>query len=780
MTEKKGLDIKEIEKKWLSYWEKEKIYQFNKNSKKKIYSIDTPPPTVSGKMHIGHAFSYSQEDFIARFKRMNGFNVFYPFGTDDNGLPTERLIEKLKGVKSKEMSREEFIELCLKTLKEILPTFIQDWKNLGVSCDYNIYYSTIDYSTRKISQEYFLELLKKGLVYSADFPTLYCPECQTPIAQAELEDKEKNTYFTTLKFISENNVLPIATTRPELLGACVGVFVNPKDNRYKDLVGKKARVPLFNYEVLIIADESANIDKGTGVLMVCSYGDKYDVDAIKRYGLEPKVILERDGKLNIGKYKGMKILDARREILKELKERNLILDQKQISHTANVHDKCGTEIEFLPVNQWFIKILDQKKKLIERGKEIRWHPEFMFKRYKNWVDGLDWDWSASRNRHFGIPVPVWHCEKCDEIIFPDKKELPVDPVQIKKKCVKCGEEAKGDEQVIDTWVTSSLTPLIASALVGGKVKLPYSLRPQAHDIIRTWAFYTIVRAHYHENKIPWKDIVISGFVTKEGEKMSKSKGNAISPQEKMVEYGSDAVRYAAASQGLGQDVDLLDKDLVAGKKFVTKIWNAANFVFMNSEHQKKMPELCETDRLFLVQLNKLIENATKAFGDYNYSKAKQEVDRFFWQTFTDNYLEIVKGRVYNGSEEEKASAFYSLYLGLLTITKMMAPIVPFITEEIYQNHFRKFEKEKSIHLMEWPSRIGIKELKNDESKWKKMVEIIGKVRQAKSDEKKSMKAEIILIITKDDKKELNEMLNDLASVTGAKEIKEGKFCVEFV
>src|SRR3989338_2084796 len=263
MTEKKGLDIKEIEQKWLAYWEKEKIYQFNKNSKKKIYSIDTPPPTVSGKMHIGHAFSYSQEDFIARFKRMNGFNVFYPFGTDDNGLPTERLIEKLKGVKSKEMSREEFIELCLKTLKEILPTFIQDWKNLGVSCDYNIYYSTIDYSTRKISQEYFLELLKKGLVYSADFPTLYCVECQTPIAQAELEDKEKNALFTTIKFKVDKEDLLIATTRPELLGACVAVFVNPADKRYKKIIGKNAKVPLFNHSVAIIADESASIEKGT-------------------------------------------------------------------------------------------------------------------------------------------------------------------------------------------------------------------------------------------------------------------------------------------------------------------------------------------------------------------------------------------------------------------------------------------------------------------------------------------------------------------------------------
>lgn len=774
------LNLKEIEKRWTEYWEKEKIFKFNPKTKKTIYSIDTPPPTVSGEMHIGHAFSYAQEDFIARYKRMKGFEVFYPFGTDDNGLPTERLVEKLKNVKSKNMTRAEFIELCLKTLKEITPNFVQDWKNLGVSCDYNLYYSTIDKHARKISQKNFIGLFKQGRIYKESFPTIYCPECQTPVAQAELEDKNFGSLFSTLKFKVDGKDLGIATTRPELLGACVCVFVNPKDKRYKNLIGKKAKVPLFEHEVPIIADESADIEKGTGVLMVCSYGDKYDVDAIKRNKLQPRVIFAHNGTLNIKGYEGMKIKDARKRILKELEEEGLIIEQKQIEHAVNVHDKCGTEIEFLPVEQWFIKILDKKSELIKQGKKIKWHPEFMFKRYENWIKGLEWDWSISRDRHFGVPIPAWSCKKCNKIIIADEKELPVDPLQTKKKCPVCKSELEAEKQVFDTWMTSSLTPQIASELVDKKIKIPYDLRPQAHDIIRTWAFYTITKSYLHENEIPWKNIFISGFVTLGGEKMSKSKGNIIRPQVVMDKYGSDALRYGAASSKLGEDLDYQEKDLITGKKFVTKILNASKFVFMNLQYQNKMPKLCESDRLFLSELNKLVKSVTEAFEKYNYSKAKLETEKFFWEAFTDNYLEIVKGRVYNGSEAEKASAFYALYHGLLTILKLMAPFTPFITEEIYQSYFRKHEEKKSIHLESWPVKEGVKELRHDDKTWNILLEIIGKVRQRKSEAKKAMNSQIALTLTKEQMKELEEVISDLRNVCCAREINEGKeFKVEF-
>lgn len=582
------IDQKAIEEKWRKFWENEKIYAFNPNSKGKIYAVDTPPPTVSGEMHIGHAFSYAQEDFIVRFRRMNQ-PVFYPFGTDDNGLPTERLVEKLNKVKSKDMSRTDFINLCLKTLKKITPEFIEDWKKLGISADYNICYSTIDKNSQTLSQKSFIELFNKKQIYKKDFPTLWCTECQTSIAQAELEDKSHPNLFSTIKFKAEGKDLLIATTRPELIPACVAIFVNPKDKRFKNLVGKKAQVPLFDYEVPIIADDSAEIGKGTGAMMICSYGDRFDVDAINRHKLEPRLIFTKDGKLNETAYflKDLTIKQARKKILEELDKRDLITEQKKVEHTVNIHDKCGTAIEFLPTEQWFIKILDKKKQLIAQGKKINWYPKYMYKRYENWVKGLEWDWSISRDRHFGIPIPAWHCKQCDEIIIAEEKELPIDPTNKDKTCPTCKHKAEPETKVLDTWATSSLTPQIAASLVKNKVKIPYALRPQGHDIIRTWAFYTITKSFLHENKLPWEDIAISGFVTLKGEKMSKSKGNVIKPQEVMDNYGSDAIRYWAASSKLGEDLDYQEKDVVTGKKFVTKILNAANFVFMNIKPAKK-------------------------------------------------------------------------------------------------------------------------------------------------------------------------------------------------
>ena len=776
---------KDSEQKWKNFWEKEGIYKFDLKNKKKVYAIDTPPPTVSGKMHIGHALSYSQQDFVARFRRMFGGNVFYPFGTDDNGLPTERLVEKLNNVKSKTMPRAEFIKLCLATLKKITPDFIDDWKKIGISADYSLSYSTVDMKTQKIAQKSFIELFKKGLIYKKGFPSIWCPECQTSIAQAELEDRAEHSLFSTLKFKMGTKDLLIATTRPELLSACVAVFVNPEDKRYTSFVGKKAKVPIFNFEVPIIADKSAEIDKGTGVLMICSYGDKFDVDAINRHKLKPRVVLNQNGTLNelAGVYAGLRIKEARKKILEDLKNAGLISEQKSIEHTVNTHDKCGTCIEFLPTEQWFIKIMDIKDKLISQGKKIKWHPEFMFKRYENWINGLDWDWNISRDRHFGIPIPVWTCKKCGEIISAEDNELPIDPLQKKKKCPKCKLDAIGEEKVLDTWATSSLTPQIASSLVDGKVKIPFSLRPQAHDIIRTWAFYTITRSYLDEKEIPWNDIMVSGFVTLGGEKMSKSKGNVIDPVEVIEKYSADALRYWAAGSKLGEDLDYQEKDLVTGAKFVTKIFNATRFVFMNLKGYEnvKPKKFNQTDVVFLNELNKVIVNSTESFKNYDYARAKSEVDTFFWKTLCDNYMEIVKNRVYNGTKEEKESASYALYNSLLAVLKMMAPITPFITEEIYQNYFKTNEKEKSIHLCSWPEKIEIKSEKDDELKWQKLTEIIERVRRAKSEAKKSMKAEIILTITKTDRKLIDDLIADLKSVTSSRDIKDGnEIKIEFI
>ena len=771
----------EIEERIKKFWEDGEIFKSKNLGDENIYSVDTPPPNISGKMHIGHAFSYSQQDIIVRFMRMFKGNVFFPFGTDDNGLPTERLVEKSLKIKSKNMGRQEFVQKVLNFLKDFTPEAVQDWKDIGMSCDFNLSYSTIDPQAQKVSQESFVDLFNKGHIYKKSFPTIWCPECQTSIAQAELEDKEFPSRFSTLRFSVEGEDLLIATTRPELLSACVCVFVNPKDERYSSIVGKKAKVPLYNFEVPIIADESAEIDKGTGVLMVCSYGDKFDVDAINRHGLTPKTIIQKDGTIE-----GVPIKKFRAEILEKLKESGLIKEQKEIVHSVNVHDKCGTEIEFVDTPQWFISIVDKKKEFLDQGNEINWYPEFMKKRYDNWVNGLEWDWSISRNRHFGVPIPAWECSDCGELIVARESELPVDPLETEKKCPKCGKVAEPEKMVLDTWATSSVTPQIASDLVDGKIKLPYSLRPNAHDIIRTWAFYTIVKAYLHEGKIPWKDIVVSGVVSLGGEKMSKSKGNVIDPRDVLEKYSADALRYWAAGSKLGSDLDYQEKDLVTGTKLTNKLLNASRFVFMNLEDYdgKSRPEKLErVDELFLEKLNSHVNDISEAFMKYEYSRARKLIDDFFWSFFTDNYLEIVKKRVYQGTGDAKLSAQYALYNGLLTILKMYAPIIPFISEEIYQENYKKFEGDESIHLNKWPI-ANVKDLNKERwegHEWEKLVEVISRVRQEKSNAKKAMNSPIILPLSKGEIEDLEGMLDDLKNVTGAVEIREdGNFKLEFV
>ncbi|MBI5391847.1 valine--tRNA ligase, partial [Candidatus Woesearchaeota archaeon] len=646
----KTYDCKIAEPRIQLLWEKEKIFVFAPREGEEVYSIDTPPPTVSGKMHIGHAFSYSQQDFIARYQRMQGKNVFYPFGTDDNGLPTERLIEKLKNVKSTKMDRSAFVGLCNKTLTEIKPAFVADWKRIGMSCDFSSTYSTIDPHCIQTSQLSFLDLYKKNKVYRHAAPTMWCVQCQTAIAQADLEDKEKDSTFNDILFsLGDGKTITIATTRPELLAACVCLHVHPDDPRYKTLIGKEAIVPLFHQKIPIFADASVDREKGSGVLMICSYGDKFDVEAVKKRNLTPRTVFTLDGKLNslAGAYAGLTITEARKTILADLEKEKLLPAKKPIKHTVNVHERCGTEIEFLSSFQWFVKVLDVKQELITLGGKISWHPSPMFLRYKHWIEGLQWDWCISRQRHFGVPFPVWYCSKCGEIHVADAemvKKKPVDPLvdTLRKKCT-CGSTTFiGERDVMDTWATSSVTPeivlnWISNKKFGYKTSFqlhPMSLRPQAHDIIRTWAFYTIVKSYFHFQEFPWKDIVISGHVLDaKGEAMHKSKGNVIDPAVVLEKYSADALRYAAASTKLGEDVRYLEKDLVTGQKTVTKLWNAAQFSLIHLEGfgpTMFTGNLEAMDAWIFTKLDHTIATAKQSFDDYEYSKAKAAIDYFFW------------------------------------------------------------------------------------------------------------------------------------------------------
>ncbi len=768
---------KEAEPKWIAYWEKEKVYKFNPEIEKEVYSIDTPPPTVSGKMHIGHAFSYTQQDIIARYKRLRGYNVFYPFGTDDNGLPTEKLIEKTKNVKSTKMERDEFIKLCQETLKEIKPKFIQDWKNIGVSCDFELIYSTIDKHCRKISQKTFLELAKKGLVYRHEAPVIWDTSFQTAIAQAELEDIERTSYFNDIMFKGEDGKdITIGTTRPELLGACVALFAHPEDKRYKHLFGKTATTPIYKATVPILADEKADPEKGTGIVMCCTFGDQTDIEWYKKHNLQLKMVITKDGKMNekAGKYTGLKIEDARKAIIEDLKQEGLLVKQEQITQTVNVGERSGVPIEIINSKQWYVKYLDKKEHFLKAAKELKWHPDHMKHRLENWIKGLNWDWSISRQRKFGVPIPAWY-DKEGNVYYADESQLPVDP--LKDKPLNVDKELIPETDVFDTWFTSASTPFLAIELLDQKYKeklFPMSLRPQAHDIINFWLFYTLAKTHILNGKNPWKEVTISGFVLDpKGQKMSKSKGNVVEPQTALQKYSADALRYWAGGSKLGDDLSYQEKDLKTGDRFVTKLWNASKFVNMNLEgYDHKGQATQTTDKWILTRLAKTIQQATEHFDNYEYARAKLAIESFFWEDYCDNYLELIKARIYEPQDEQqKKSAQYALYTCLSAITRLMAPFTPFITEEVYHLYLKEREGHKSVHTAKWPGKPEIDE--KAEQAGNISVAVLTAVRKKKSEAKLSMKAPVkkLIIETTTD---ISGIIEDLKATTGAEILETGK------
>ena len=795
-----GPDFKAIEAKWQRNWEKNRLYKFDPNAKGSIYSVDTPPPTVSGRMHLGHAFSYTQADFIVRYKRMRGFSIFYPFGWDDNGLATERLVEKNRKIRAKDFTRKEFIRICLEETRKVEEQLFEDFSSLGLSVDWSITYRTIDELARKIAQTSFLDLHKKGRVYQKEAPSMWCPTCETAIAQAELEDRELESNFNDIYFeIESGEKIVIATTRPELLPACVAVFVHPTDERYKKIVGKKAKVPLFNQLVQILTDERADPSKGTGIVMCCTFGDQTDMEWYYAHKLPLKEAITKDGRMSelAGKFKGKRITEARKEILEELKIAGLLAKQKKIVHSVNVHERCKTEVEIIHTKQWFVKYLDLKEEFIVKAEEIRWFPKHMKVRYDNWIKGLQWDWSISRQRFFGVPFPVWYCKKCGNIILAEEKALPVDPLQDKpsKKC-RCGSnEFEAEKDVMDTWFTSSLTPQINGKWTVDeklfKKLYPMSLRPQAHDIITLWAFNTIVKGLFHQGRIPWKDIMISGHaLDPKGRKMSKSLGNAVDPVGMIEKYSADSLRYWAAAASLGEDLPFQEKEMVAGKKFATKLFNASWFVeaatkdfYLGKSDEKKL-EFKVLDRWILSRLNKVKKEAEQGFERYEFAPALNAARNFFWLEFADYYIEEIKHRVYNKKDSSRKAAQYTLLKVLLDIVKIVAPIMPHLAEEIMNSSFKNYLKEKSVHLEEWPVA---EERWVDEKSEKAALAInnvISKIRKFKSQNSIALNREVskaVVIAGKDDLASLKENLEEIRKIMFVKEIevRQGKeFSVE--
>jgi valyl-tRNA synthetase len=706
----KYYDFKNIERQMQQMWQEELIYKFDYSNQGEIYSIDTPPPTVNGSLHIGHLFSYTQAEMIARFRRMQGYNVFYPFGFDDNGLPTERLVEREEGITAKDLLRSEFIKKCNATTKKHETEFKKLFTSLGFSVDWSLQYETISNDVRRISQALFLELTKTGKAYSKESPVLWCIECQTSIAQAELDATDINSTFNYIPFTVDGSIVEVATTRPELLYGCVCLFVNPNDERYMNLIGRIAAVPLYDYEIPILADAKVSIEKGTGVVMCATFGDSTDAEWFAEHNLPYRRVIMPNGKIaeEVPFIGGMKTYIARKEIIEILREKGLLLKSEKLAHAVATHERCGKEIEIIPSRQWYIDILSDKDRFLRAADKINWYPAQMKNRYITWVENLKWDWCISRQRYFGVPFPVWYCKDCGSPVFASKEQLPVNPLETEYIgiCSCGGNEFVPESAVFDTWATSSITPQINERL--GIKLIPMSMRTHAHEIIRTWTFYSIVRSLYRTGDIPWKDLMISGFVlAKKGEKLSKSKGNSdLDPATLISTHSADALRYWSANARLGTDTFFDVEELSTSKRFITKLWNASKFSISHLEDIKlsRKPHLLPIDRWIIERTNETFNKASELLNEYEIGQARHEIDDLFWKDFCDYYIEIVKSRLYEleiHGYEERRSAQYALYYSLLGILKMYAIYVPHITDYIYGEFFRKHEKVVSIHLLQW-------------------------------------------------------------------------------
>ena len=774
------------------FWQASGTYAFLRDSDKPLYSIDTPPATVSGKLHLGHVYSYSQADFLARFWRMNGYNVFYPMGFDDNGLPTDRYIEKLLGIRAAQVGRSAFIKLCLEVSEEAERDYKALWQRLGLSIDWDYTYRTIDDLSRRTSQLSFIDLYKKRLAYRREAPTIWCSECRTAIAQAELNDIERESEFVTLPFRLENgDILPIATTRPELLPACVAVFVHPTDARYAKLVGQRASVPLLGFDVPLLADAKADPQKGTGAVMCCTFGDATDVEWWYTHHLPLKMIIGRDGRMTAaaGELAGLSIPEARQRMIALLEEHGLLLARQPVMQTIRVHERCDTPAEYLVTQQWFIRVLDFKEDLQAAGEQINWYPAHMKARYRAWVENLGWDWCISRQRYFGVSFPLWYCDACGEILLADEEQLPVDPSeQQPPRACTCGSTSfTPEEDVMDTWATSSMSPQIAGRRLADPALyeqvFPMSLRTQAHEIIRTWAFDTIVKSYHHFGELPWENIAISGWgvAAAGGGKISKSRGGGPMPPMAMIEkYSADAVRYWAASTGPGKDSIISEEKIALGGKLTTKLWNVANFSqrflqgYEPPRYPAALPALAPTDRWLLSSLQRLIQRVTEHFQQYDYAAAKSEVESFFWRNLADNYLEFAKERLYDEGHPLREGARYTLYNVLLATLKLFAPFLPYITEAIYRELFASTGGSGSIHASRWP--IADETLIDDEAEaaGELLIEIATAVRRYKSEASLSLGAELQRLRLVTSEPAIADMLRaasaDITSVTRAKVI----------
>ncbi|MFH2100462.1 MAG: valine--tRNA ligase [Candidatus Micrarchaeota archaeon] len=704
-----------IEDKWQAYWAENGTYNFNEDdTDRPIYSIDTPPPFTSGELHMGHVLSYCYFDFAARYKRMKGFNVYYPQGWDTQGFPTEVKVEKKHG----RLPPEQFRQKCVEFSTEMIARMKSQMNQMGFSPDWKYEYRTMDPEYHRKVQYSLIRMYGDRLIYRDKYPVFWCPKCVSAVAKAELEDVGKSGQLNHVKFEGpDGEELVIATTRPELMPACVAVLFDPTDERYKGLEGKKVRTALGK-EVPVLADKDVDKEFGSGLVMVCTFGDSQDVVWMHRHKLPLIELIDRHGKIqNSGEFDGLKVEDAKKKVLEKLEAEGKIIRKEPLEQTVKVHDRCKRTVELLPSLQWFADIKSTAGKIKELANRVKWVPEFGISYLIDWVENVEWDWVISRQRVFGTPLPFYYCEKCGKTASADESELPFYPEKARGRKCGCGGSMVPETSTCDCWVDSSITPLIIAGWPDEPRRMerlyPSSLRPQGVEIVRTWAFYTIFRSGVALSKIaPWDTILLNGNVlATDGKKMSKSLGNIISPAELQRDYPVDSIRqWAAMSGAMAKDRPFSYEDIKYSKSFLTKLWNASRFVEKGLEgYQPKDGDskaLGTTDRWIMGRLSQLVTEFTRAMENYEYHSAIRMMHNFFWHDFCDNYLEYVKHRVYSEQEgEDKRAAQHCLHNVLKTSIRLLAPITPHISEELNQGLFHRDEQGayRSIHTSEWPS-----------------------------------------------------------------------------
>ncbi len=748
----KEYDYNAIEEKWMNTWQ-DSMYYFEWNSEKPQFIIDTPPPYPTGNFHIGNALNWCYIDFVARYKRMRGYNVMFPEGWDCHGLPTEVKVEELNGITKSQVSREEFRNMCIDLTTRNIERMRKSLRRLGFSIDWSNEYVTMEPAYFGKTQASFVKMYENGRIYQQNHPVNWCPRCETAIAFAEVEYDARATVLNYLNF----DKLKIATTRPELLAACVAVAVNPDDNRYGKYVNTEVKVPVFGHMVRVISDKSVDPTFGTGVVMICTFGDKQDVRWWVEHNLPLRKAIDKTGKMTdiAGKYAGMSTEDCKKVIIDDMKKAGILYKQEKLDQNVGLCWRCKTAIEILSERQWFVKIISED--ILNTANEVAWIPDYMKVRLENWTGTMEWDWCISRQRIFATPIPAWYCTECGKTKVSKEEWLPLDPTQKKPpEACECGSmEFRGEEDVLDTWMDSSISALHVSGwLSDHQLLLPSQLRPQGYDIIRTWAFYTILRSKALLDKKPWDTILLNGMVLGEdGHKMSKSRNNFVVPEEVIKKNGADAFRQWAAIGGTtGSDIIFSWKDVVAGSRFLQKLWSIVRFSLPHVSEEAA--QFTPIDLWLLSKLNRLVKECTEKMDTYQFDETFKAIRGFAWEILADNYIELAKSRLY-GNRDGKRGAQYTLYIAIDTLSRLLAPFLPYFSEEIY-SHL----KQESVHLQSWPQVDESLIDADTETRGELIKEITAAIRRYKSEHGMALNAQLAGI-------EIYSLLDDVSDIAGA-------------